>query len=69
MPNQFGADVWQMVRQAIARERYDLLYIMTAADDGGESYEMKCKICGELGNILASKFIHADGCPVGKLER
>jgi hypothetical protein len=25
---------------------------------------MKCKICGEYGNVLASGFDHAEGCPV-----
>jgi hypothetical protein len=40
------------------------LYVMVPADDGGQTYEMKCQICGELGNILASKFSHSEGCPV-----
>lgn len=37
---------------------------MVPADDGGQTYEMKCTICGEYGNILASRFRHADECPV-----
>jgi len=61
----FDAKILEMVRTAIAEGRYDLLYVMVPADDGGQSYEMKCKICGEFGNILASKFSHAEGCPVG----
>ena len=49
----------EMVRKAVAEGRYDLLYVMVPADDGGQTYEMKCKICGEFGNILANKFSHA----------
>ena len=65
----FDAEVLDMVRKALAEGRYDLLYVMVPADDGGQSYEMKCKICGEFGNILASKFNHAQGCPVDTEER
>jgi hypothetical protein len=36
---------------------------------GGQTFEMKCKICGEFGNILASTFEHAAGCPVDTEER
>jgi hypothetical protein len=60
----FDAKTSEMVRKAVADGRYDLLYVMVPADDGGQTYEMKCKICGEFGNILAAKFIHAQDCPV-----
>jgi hypothetical protein len=53
-----------MVRKALVEGRYDLLYVMVTADDGGQAYEMKCRICGEFGNILSSTFRHAEGCPV-----
>lgn len=58
-----------MVRKAVAEGRYDLLYVMVAADDGGESYEMQCRICGEFGNILARTFKHAPDCPVNVEEK
>jgi hypothetical protein len=61
----FDARITEMVRKAVAEGRYDLLYEMVPADDGGETYEMKCKICGEFGNVLAHRFSHAQGCPVG----
>lgn len=32
--------------------------------DGGQSYEMKCRICGEFGNIMTGVFHHSQGCPV-----
>jgi hypothetical protein len=60
----FDTDASDMVRRAIAEGRYDLLYVMVPADDGGQTYEMKCQICGEFGNILAGKFVHAQDCPV-----
>ncbi len=59
----------EMVRKAVAEGRYELLYAMVPADDGGQSYEMKCQICGEFGNILASKFCHAKDCPVDIEEK
>jgi len=65
----FDAKILEMVRTAIAEGGYDLLYVMVPADDGGQTYEMKCKICGEFGNILASKFSHARGCPVDTEEK
>jgi hypothetical protein len=65
----FGNKVSKMVRKAVAEGRYDQLYEMVPADDGGQTYEMKCKICGELGNVLASKFEHAKGCPVDIEEK
>jgi hypothetical protein len=61
--------VSRMVRKAVAQGRYELLYKMVPADDGGQTYEMKCKICGELGNVLASKFEHAKRCPVDIEEK
>ena len=60
----FDAKTIEMVRKAVTDGRYDVLYEMVPAGDGGQSYEMKCKICGEFGNILASKFSHMPGCPV-----
>ena len=63
-----GATV-EMVRKAIAEGRYDLLYVMVPAMYGGQSYEMRCKICSEFGNILASTFSHAEGCPVDTEEK
>ena len=65
----FDATTLEMVRKAVAEGRYDLLYVMVPAMYGGETYEMKCKICGEFGNVLASTFIHAEGCPVDREER
>jgi hypothetical protein len=56
------AEVSEIVRKTLAEGRYDLLYVMVPAMDGGQSYEMKCKIFGEFGNILASTFTHAEGC-------
>ena len=64
MPRMFDAKTLEMARKALAEGRYDLLYVMVPTDDGGASYEMKCRICGEFGNILASEFRHAPGCPV-----
>jgi hypothetical protein len=66
----YDSAVCGMIRQAVADGRDDLLYAMVPADDGGQSYEMKCKICGELDNILASRFRHADDdCPVVDAEK
>jgi hypothetical protein len=65
----FDAEISEMVRKAVAEGRYDLLYVMVPAMDGGQTYEMKCKICGEFGNILASAFSHAEGCPVDIEEK
>jgi hypothetical protein len=65
----FDPETLEMVRKAVAEGRYDLLYVMVPAMDGGQTYEMKCKICGEFGNILASTFSHAEGCPVDREER
>ena len=65
----FDAKTSETVRKAIADGRYDLLYVMVPADDGGQTYEMKCKICGELGNILATRFTHARDCPVDIEEK
>ena len=65
----FDAKTIEMVRKAVADGRYDVLYEMVPAGDGGQSYEMKCKICGEFGNILASTFTHAEGCPVNSEEK
>lgn len=63
----FDAATLEMVRKANAEERYDVLYVMVPADDGDQSYNsptlkvMKCKICGEFDNMMASKFSHAEG--------
>jgi hypothetical protein len=65
----FDAKTIEMVREAVAQGRYDLLYVMVPADDGGETYEMKCKICGEFGNILAAGFTHVPECPVEIAEQ
>ena len=65
----FSTETSDMVAKAVAEGRWDLLYVMVPADDGGQTYEMKCKICGEFGNILASRFVHADMCPVEIEER
>jgi hypothetical protein len=45
----------------VTGERY---YRMLPTDDGGESYQMECKLCKAQGNILARKFIHEDNCPL-----
>ena len=68
MTQQFDSAIVEMVRRAVRERRWDLLYVMVPADDGGQSYEMKCKVCGEFGNILASKFVHDDACPVAAEE-
>jgi hypothetical protein len=65
----FDAKTIEMVRESVANGRYDLLYTMVPADDGGQTYEMKCKICGEFGNILAARFIHHPDCPVEIAEQ
>jgi hypothetical protein len=59
----------EMVRKAFAEGRHDAFYVMVSADDGGQSYEMKCNICGEFGNIMASEFRHAGDCPVSVEEK
>ena len=66
---EFHSDVCERVRKAVAEGQWHLLYTMVPAMYGGETYEMKCKICGEFGNILASVFHHAAGCPVDAEER
>ena len=68
MTQQFDSAIVEMVRRAVRERRWDLLYVMVPADDGGQSYEMKCKVCGEFGNILARKFVHDDACPVAAEE-
>jgi|SRR5258708_1249152 len=65
----FDDKTLEMVRKAVAEGRHELLYVMVPALDGGQTYEMKCKICGEFGNILASTFSHAQGCPVDAEEK
>jgi hypothetical protein len=60
----FDSATVEMVRKAVAEGRHDLLYVMVPEMYGGQSYEMRCKICNESGNILASTFSHAEGCPV-----
>ena len=65
----FDTETSDMVQKAVAEGRYDLLYVMVPADDGGQTYEMKCKICGEFGSILASKLVHAQDCPVDIAEK
>jgi hypothetical protein len=65
----FDVATVEMVRKAFAAGMGDAFYIMVRADDGGQTYEMKCTLCGEFGNILASRFRHADGCPVEIEER
>jgi hypothetical protein len=65
----FATETCDMVRKAVAEGRYHLLYVMVPADDGGQTYEMKCKICGEFGNILAREFVHAQDCPVDIEEK
>ena len=39
-------------------------YRMLPTDDGGESYQMECLLCKAQGNILASRFLHEDNCPL-----
>jgi hypothetical protein len=55
----FDSNVREMVRKAVAEGQWHLIYTMVTATFGGQSYEMKCKICGEFGNIMASTFVHA----------
>ena len=69
MNARFDDQVVEWVRNAVREQRWDLIYAMTPADDGGQSYEMKCLICGALGNILAAVFVHDDDCPVMKESR
>lgn len=69
MSEPFDPQVVEMVKNAIADGRWNLLYAIVPADDGGQSYEMKCNICGEIGNILAAKFVHARACPVEAQEK
>ena len=65
----FSTETSAMVAKAVAEGRWDQLYVMVPADDGGQTYEMRCKICGEFDNILASRFVHAGLCPVEIEER
>ena len=65
----FDSDTHEMVRKAVAEGQWHLLYTMVPAMDGGQTYEIKCKICGEFDNILASTFHHADDCPVDIEEK
>lgn len=60
---EFDSKVRETVRKAVAEGQWHLIYTMVPATFGGQSYEMKCKICGEYGNVMASGFDHADGCP------
>ena len=53
----FDAEISEMVRKAVAEGRYDLLYVMVPAMDGGQTYEMKCTICGAFGNNVLNTFI------------
>src|SRR6266849_8619295 len=39
-------------------------YRMLPTDDGGQSYQMECLLCKAQGNILASRFLHEDNCPL-----
>ena len=68
MTTEVDASVIEMVRNTIRDGQWQLLYVMVPADDGGQSYEMKCKICGEFGNVLAAKFVHDEACPVATEE-
>jgi hypothetical protein len=65
----FDDEAADIARKAFAAGQSGSLYVMVPAMDGGQTYEMRCKICGETANILASRFDHADGCPVGMEER
>ena len=65
----FDIDIIKKVGQAVAEGQWHLLYVMVPADDGGQAFEMKCKICGEFGNILARTFDHDPGCPVAIEEK
>ncbi|MEQ1754731.1 MAG: hypothetical protein ABL973_11430 [Micropepsaceae bacterium] len=65
----FDSDIIKMVFQAVVEGQWHLLYVMVPADDGGQTFEMKCKICGEFGNILARTFVHDPACPVAIEEK
>ncbi len=56
------------MRKAIREGRWDLIFAMVPAVDGGQSYEMKCSVCDWSGNILASKFTHKAGCLVEAVQ-
>ena len=60
----FDNEVHERVRKAVAEGHWHLIYTMVPAMDGGQSYEMKCQICGAFGNVMASTFDHAKDCPV-----
>ena len=62
-PPRFSWATRRAVRRTIARGGN--FYEMVPAMDGGQTYEMTCKICGEYGNVMASGFDHARFCPVG----
>ena len=64
MQMAFDNDIIKKVGKAVAEGQWHLLYVMVPADDGGQTFEMKCKICGEFGNILARTFDHGPDCPV-----
>ncbi len=60
----YDPETWSKVRRAIASGDYTQLWTMIPAMDGGQSYEMACKICGGYGNAMGGPFYHEDGCPV-----
>ena len=64
MSSKPAAETRKRVREAFRTGMDGHLYIMVPAQDGGQTYEMRCQVCGAFGNILASRFQHEDGCPV-----
>ena len=60
----YDRQTWAKVRRAVAIGDYTQLWVMVPAMDGGESYEMRCEICGGYGNVMGGPFYHRDGCPV-----
>lgn len=65
----FDSSIIRKVREAVAQGQWHLLYVMVPADDGGQTFEMKCEVCKEFGNILARTFDHDPACPVAIEEK
>jgi hypothetical protein len=65
----FSRDVRRKARKAVVDGQWSSLYAMVPAMDGGQTYEMKCMVCGAFGNIMARYFDHAPGCPVDIAEK
>jgi hypothetical protein len=58
----YDAETIHRVRDAVAGQRYELIYRMMPVDDGGESYEMQCRFAANLAmfsprNLCTAKIV------------